>query len=270
MSMRGDSTGTPTASMAVISVPMAASSTSRSWIIRSNTTSMSRLRSRKPLRRCTSTKPGAVDVRQRGGHRRVEALGVADREHRAVPRRQRDQAVRLLERPRHRLLDQHRHAARQERPGQLGVQLGRRGHDHGVDRRQRRGVGEGLGAVRGGNRRRRGPRRDRRRRPASRRASPRGCGRGACPDARRRRRRRAAASLTTAPPPPDVAAWRCRPTMAMPASSAAATSAAGPSISSVLPASTDRSWRRRRASRRWSARRRPARRSACPASASPP
>ena len=58
MSMRGDSTGTPTASMAVTSLPMAASSTSRSWIIRSNTTSMSRLRSRKPLSRCTSTNPG--------------------------------------------------------------------------------------------------------------------------------------------------------------------------------------------------------------------
>ena len=151
---------------------------------------------------------GRLDVRQRGGHRRVEALGVADREHRAVPRRQRDQAVGLLERARHRLLDQHRHAARQERPGQLGVQLGRRG-----DRRRRRPAAAPRRRRRPGCRarrqsRRRGPRRDRRHRPASRRASRRGCGRGACPDARRRRRRRAACVAHDGTSAPDVAAWR--------------------------------------------------------------
>ena len=53
------STGTPTASIAATSSPTAVRTMSRSWIIRSKTTSTSRLRGEKAPMRCTSMKRGA-------------------------------------------------------------------------------------------------------------------------------------------------------------------------------------------------------------------
>ena len=47
---------------------------------------------------------------------RIESLGVADRQRGADARRQRDQLVGLGERRRHRLLDEHVHAALEKRP----------------------------------------------------------------------------------------------------------------------------------------------------------
>ena len=58
------STGTPTASTCTASEPSSASTMSRSWIIRSSTTSMSRLRAENEPSRCTSTKRGARPCRQ--------------------------------------------------------------------------------------------------------------------------------------------------------------------------------------------------------------
>ena len=57
--------------------------TSRSWIIRSNTTSMSRLRSGNAPSRWTSMNRGAVTSGSDRRDRRVVALGVPDRERRA-------------------------------------------------------------------------------------------------------------------------------------------------------------------------------------------
>ena len=56
MSIRDVRTGTPTPSTLTTSVPSIASATSRSWIITSKMTSMSRLRSGNPLSRWTSMK----------------------------------------------------------------------------------------------------------------------------------------------------------------------------------------------------------------------
>jgi len=63
MSYFGVSTGTPTASIEVTSERTIARMISRSWIMRSNTTSMSRLRSGKALSRCTSMNRGEVTRR---------------------------------------------------------------------------------------------------------------------------------------------------------------------------------------------------------------
>ena len=205
--------------------------------------------------------------------RRVEALGVADREHRAVPRRQRDQRVGLRERARHRLLDQHRHAARRgtARDARRAARSARR-------RRRRRprgsadGVGEGRSCRAPRRPRRRGPRRDRRRRPAS---TPGIAARmrawclprwptptTATRSGRRRRSRRhlrARRGLAL-----RGRRWRCRPRRPPRRSPPGRRSAA-----SCRRRPTAR-WRRRRASPQSSARRPPARRSACPASAWPP
>jgi hypothetical protein len=60
MSYLSVSTGTPTASIDVGSAFTSARMMSRSWIIRSNTTSMSRLRSGNTPSRCTSMNRGVV------------------------------------------------------------------------------------------------------------------------------------------------------------------------------------------------------------------
>ena len=52
----------------------------RSWIIRSRTTSTSRLRGEKTPRRCTSTKRGGTPTPEQRLHRRVVELDVADRQ----------------------------------------------------------------------------------------------------------------------------------------------------------------------------------------------
>ena len=84
---RGVRTGTPTASTWTASEPSRHSTMSRSWIIRSRTTSMSRLRGENEPSRWTSMKRGRGDVRAQDVHRRVEALDVADLQHDARARR---------------------------------------------------------------------------------------------------------------------------------------------------------------------------------------
>ena len=74
------STGTPTASIASTSDCTRDRTMSRSWIIRSNTTSISRLRSGNVPSRWTSMNRGSVEQRARRGDGGIEALGLADGE----------------------------------------------------------------------------------------------------------------------------------------------------------------------------------------------
>ncbi len=93
-------------------------------------------------------KRGEVDEREDGGDRRVVALGVADGERRARLRRRGDHLVGFGHRARHRLLDQHRHAALEERQRDVAVQLGRHGDGHGIDfADERRDVGQRPGCL---------------------------------------------------------------------------------------------------------------------------
>ena len=76
---------------------------------------------------------GVVTNGMHRGHRRVVALGVADRQRRARRLRGGDQLVGLGERPRHRLLDEDGDAALEERQRDLVVQLRRHRDGDGVD-----------------------------------------------------------------------------------------------------------------------------------------
>ena len=79
---------------------------SRSWIIRSRTTSTSVPRSPNCARRWHSMKRGSVDAPAERADGRVEALEMPDLQHAAAAHRQLEQRLALLDRRGERLLDQ--------------------------------------------------------------------------------------------------------------------------------------------------------------------
>ena len=175
MSTRGVRTGTPTASTWTASEPSRLRTMSRSWIIRSRTTSMSRLRGENGAQPVDLDEARPHRVRAQDVDGGVEALDVADLQDAAPlarPAAMRSSASARVERDR--LLDQHVLARLEERRGPRGG--GRRSGtatDDGVGLgEQVAQVREGPAAVARGDLARRGRGRCRRRRPARRPGAP--------------------------------------------------------------------------------------------------
>jgi hypothetical protein len=107
MSSLSESTATPTAETVSGTAPTQSSTMSMSWIMRSNTTSMSSERGWNSARRWASMNLGRESLGPRGDPRGVEALDVSDLERDAGARGRRAHRIGLLERGGHRLLHQH-------------------------------------------------------------------------------------------------------------------------------------------------------------------
>ena len=114
MSTRPVSTGTPTASIASTSDLTSDSTMSTSWIIRSKTTSMSRLRSGNVPRRWTSMNRGSVSSGRAAATAGLKRSVWPTASDAAGPRRRVNHVVGFGEAARHRLFDQHVHARRRE------------------------------------------------------------------------------------------------------------------------------------------------------------
>ena len=107
MSARADRTGTPTASTWTASDPSRLRSRSRSWIMRSSTTSMSRLRGENGASRWTSMKRGLLACLRNRSAAGLKRSTCPTWRTRPRSRARRDQVVCLLERRGDRLLHQH-------------------------------------------------------------------------------------------------------------------------------------------------------------------
>ena len=113
---------------------------------------MSRLRSGKVPSRCPSMNRGAVSSGAGDLDGRVEALRMSHRQRRPSCAGAQDEGIGFLERPRQRLLDQHRRARLEKRRGNRRVRRGWRRHDDGIRHaNQRGGVLDDRRAVRVGD-----------------------------------------------------------------------------------------------------------------------
>ena len=134
MSTRGVSTGTPTASMALTSSPTRFEHEVEIMDHQVEHDIDVEAALGKRAQSVNFDESGLPNQRPHPFHRRIEALRVTDRQDDPAAPGQLEQPIGIRRRRRHRLFDQHVHAALEERLGDLEMRLRRRRNRHRIDR----------------------------------------------------------------------------------------------------------------------------------------